>query len=308
MDAAALTALLKQSALAGGLDDVGVCAAGRGADLDRLDGWLARGDHAGMWYMERRRAMRVDPGLFFPGARSALMVVKAYDPGTTDPDTPAPGMGVISRHAVGPDYHLTLRALLEPLKAILRRAGFRYRAFTDAAPVMEKVLAVRAGLGVMGTNTLLTHPRFGSWVYLGGILTDAGLVADEPLPPAAACSSCRRCIDACPGGALREDGTLDGRRCLSYWTAEAEVERFPDELSARLGGRLFGCDRCQEVCPMNRGVSRSALGGTEGGARFFRLDEMAALGEAGFDRRFGGTTLRRLGWPLFKRNVDALRR
>jgi epoxyqueuosine reductase len=297
-----LTQELKSVALAAGFDGVGVCAATSWPEMARLDEWLARGDHGDMWYMEQRRSLRLSPAAFFAPARMAVMVVKAYSPGPSQGPL-SPGEAEVSRHAVGEDYHRLMRRLLRPIKERLGRGGFRYRAFTDAAPVMEKVLAVRAGLGVMGRNTLLYHPVHGSWVFIGGVMTDAPLTPDQPLSPHDPCGTCRRCIDSCPGGALRADGSLDARRCLSYWTTESRAPAFPAAIEAALGQRVFGCDRCQEVCPMNASRAGGALAG---GTRRYALEALSRLGEDGFRARFGGTTMARLGWPLFARNVAAI--
>lgn len=304
MDQEQLTASLKAVAREAGFDDAGVCEARPWPEMRRLDEWLARGDDADMWYMGKRRDLRVDPTAFFPLARRAFMVVKAYGPWPPDPPT-VEGSATISRHAVGEDYHVSMRRMLQPLKRSLGEAGYRFRAFTDAAPVMEKVLAARSGLGVVGRNTLLTHPRFGSWVFIGGILTDAPLVCDRPAADEpASCLNCRLCLDACPGGALCQDGSLDSRKCLSYWTTEAAQETLPAAVADILGGRVFGCDRCQEVCPMNHGLPGPLVEAPP--IRTISIAELQGLNEESFLARFGETTMRRLGWARFARNLAAI--
>lgn len=303
MEERELTARLKEVARAVGFDDSGVCEARPWPEMLHLDEWLKRGYDAGMWYMKQRRALRVDPTAFFPLASRAFMVVKAYDP-PSQQSAVDEGSVVISRHAAGEDYHVSMRRMLQPLKRVLEEAGFRYRAFTDVAPVMEKVLAARAGLGVLGRNTLLTHPRFGSWVYLGGIVTNAPLHCDSPAVRADGCEECRRCLDACPGGALGEDGGLDSRRCLSYWTTEATDEELPSAVASVLGQRVFGCDRCQEVCPMNAGLGEDRA--VSSPRTVFPLEQLKSMDEAGFLECFGQSTIRRLGWARFARNIRAI--
>ena len=213
--------------------------------------------------------MRADPRRFWPEARTIISVAVAYPRVTEDPP---PGLyGLVARSLRGPDYHRVVKerlsALAERLRRVLSRP-FRWQAWVDSVPAVERFLAWRAGLGFFGKNCCLISPSLGSWFWLGELVLD---VEPEDLsvpPPAFAsevseCGSCGRCLAACPTGALVSPYVLDPSRCLSYLTQAKGP--LPKEYRALLGRRLFGCDTCQEVCPYNRGVSepgdRSAFPG-----------------------------------------------
>ena len=298
---------LKGLALSAGFDDFGVCGAAAYPEMERLSEWLRRGCHGKMEFLDRHVEVRTDPALMLSGARAALMVVKGYSITTRRVEDPKPGSGVIGRYAWGRDYHKVFRNGLKSLVALLEEHGYGARPHVDTAPVMEKLLAARAGLGVIGQNSLLNHPRFGSWVLIGGVLTDAPLPAPEGRPGyPAGCTRCGSCVAACPTGALKGGGLLDARRCISYWTIEHRGDLDP-AVAARLGGRVYGCDICQEVCPMNKGAEAASADAFAPfhGMSGRPLDELASLGEAGFTRAFAGTAVHRIGWQRFERNVRA---
>jgi epoxyqueuosine reductase len=217
----------------------------------RLRAWLDRGSHGGLAYLVDTAADRADPtrpGVLRAGARGVVLLGLPYarEPAPTDP-----ARRPVARYLRGRNYHSVARGVLRRLASRLHRAipGIALRPFCDARPVMEKALAVRAGLGWQGRNTLVLHPRLGSTFVL------CGLLADRPLPArtliADGCGSCRRCIDACPTGALSLPGVLDAGRCLSRWTT-AGLEPPP---SLPRGPYARGCDVCQDVCPFNEGPS-----------------------------------------------------
>jgi len=301
---------LKGLALSAGFDDFGVCGAAAYPEMGRLSEWLRRGCHGKMEFLARHVEVRTDPTVMFPGARAALMAVMAYSTTNMGTEAPKPGSGVISRYARGRDYHKVLRRGLKSLVALLEEHGYGARLHVDTAPVMEKLLAARAGLGVIGQNSLLNHPRFGSWVLIGGVLTDAPLPVREGRPGyPVGCTRCGSCVAACPTGALKGGGLLDARRCISYWTIEHRGDVDP-AVAARMGGRVYGCDICQEVCPMNKGAQPASADAFAPchGMSGRPLKELAALGETGFERAFGGTAIRRIGWDRFQRLVLAANR
>ena len=199
-----------------------------------------------MGYLERRVEERLDPARVLPEARSVLCVALNYYQG----EAPDPSWRPVARYAWGRDYHDVIGPRLERLAAHLAEAaGARSRGYVDTGPVLERDLAARAGLGWIGKNTMLLHPRLGSWFFIGVLLTTAELAHDQPL--ADRCGTCRACLDACPTGAFVAPYVLDARRCVSYLTIEHRGDIAP-EAHAGMAGWQFGCDICQDVCPWNR--------------------------------------------------------
>lgn len=301
-----LTQRLKQAARAEGFDPVGAAPVADLPGLAELDRWLADGFAGTMAYFERRLPLYRDPGLLLSGARSALMLALGYR--TVEPEPVAPGYGRVARYAWSADYHELIRARL---RRLARRhdqwaPGGRARAFVDTAPVLERALAHRAGLGWFGKNTMLIHPRWGSWFFLAGLLTTEPLAYDAPGPPSR-CGACRRCLDACPTGALVEPYRLDARKCISYLTIERRgvFDRFE---RAAIGDCLFGCDRCQEVCPWNQRTDRSAEPAFHPSADMnpAPLEPLLAMDDETFRGRFRHTALARAGREGLCRNAAAV--
>ncbi len=287
-----------------GIERLGVADPAQRPDGALYDDWLARGDHAGMAYLARRRAERLDPHGFFPGVRSILCVATNYyrgrdcEAGSTRPHLR------IARYAWGHDYHQGLRGKLEQLLAGIaaRVPGVRGRVAVDTSPVLERHWAARAGVGWIGRSGALVVPGLGSWVFLGEIFLDV------PLPTGAAlasrCGSCRRCVEACPGGALAPDRPLDARRCIAYWTIEHRGA-FPRSGLPPLAPWLFGCDICQEVCPWNRAAPQTQEPAADEilCARGWAPEDWERLGAEGFAQRFGETALARAGYGGILRNL-----
>jgi epoxyqueuosine reductase len=269
------------------------------------------------WMGGERPAIASDPRIHQPEARSVIMVAAPYTSGDRAAWDPAPDRlraalgdvlqgepaepaGLIARYALGTDYHSALRTRLTALADDLRAAGLPTgtTAFVDDRPLAERAFAARAGLGWIGKNTnLLTHQPAGSWVFLGALLSDAELEVDEPIR--SSCGSCRRCLDGCPTGALVAPQTIDARRCISYLTIEHPGEL--DSWSAgALGSWIFGCDICQEVCPVNADAD-------DGGPLRVPLlplgELLLGLGTRAFGRRFAGTAVTRAGRHRLLRNV-----
>lgn len=208
-----------------------------------LQTWLRDGRHATMAWMERQQEKRLDPALVLPAARSIAILAYPYPP--FDSRT-APGR--IARYAHGHDYHKLLEHKLADLDETLQCYGGMQKYYTDSGPVNERDYATLSGIGWIGRHRQIIHPKRGSFIFLASILTTLELPADEPFTPR--CGSCRRCLDACPGGAL--DGhSVDARRCISYWTIEHKGS-IPEEWRTLIGDRLYGCDACLEACPWNR--------------------------------------------------------
>jgi epoxyqueuosine reductase len=272
-------------------------------DGERLDQWLASGYAGVMRYLHRQARRRKDPRLIVPKARAVVVVLDNYYNGDVDPG-PAPR---VARYARGEDYHRVTRARLERLADFLRSSGAAVaQTFADSGPVPERALALRAGLGWIGKNTMLIRPGAGSFFFIGTVFTDLLLDQDSPITTDH-CGSCTRCLDACPTDALVEPRLLDATRCISYLTIEQKGP-IPDPIAERLDGWVFGCDICNQVCPWNQRFaeassaeefrSRDALAGT-GPELFERMDEEE------FARRFGDTPLERAGLQGMRRNFRA---
>ncbi len=227
----------------------GVCDAEPIERAPELREWLRAGKHGQMGWMAERAEERCDPRRVLPGAKGAIMVgdlVKTRDEPAAEAQ---PGRGRVARYAQGLDYHKVIKKRLHTLCDGLREEypGEEFRAFVDTAPVMERDLAARAGLGWIGKHTLLIHPRLGSHLLLGGALTT--LEFERPAPETDHCGGCTRCIDACPTDAITPY-SVDARRCISYLTIEHDGA-IDEELAEKSGDWVVGCDVCQDVCPHN---------------------------------------------------------
>lgn len=216
-----------------------------------FENWLARGHHGAMSYLdtERSRLRRADPRQILPECQSILVLATPYPA----PSGRAHGEGEVAAYARGADYHDILLARMKELVQFIEEqvgAPVKNRWYTDTGPILERDLAQRAGLGWIGKNTCLIHPKQGSYFLLSEILLDLAL---EPDPPFVSdhCGTCTRCIDACPTDCILPDRTIDATRCISYLTIELKDD-IPVELRDKIGGWTFGCDICQAVCPWNR--------------------------------------------------------
>ena len=254
------TQRIKRIAADLGFDRVGIAPADPPPHADFLDTWLERGYAGQMRYLHRYRELRLEPQRLLPDARNVICVAMNYhqpDPAESAGDSDEPH-GRFARYAWGSDYHVLIRQRLDALVERLRESideAFDVRPFVDTAPVLERPLAAAAGLGWIGKNTMLIVPRMGSFVFLGGVVTTLALERDEPVPDR--CGRCRRCIDACPTGALSRPYVMDASRCLSYLTIELR-DAIPAEFRHALGDCIFGCDACQRACPHNRRAPEAA--------------------------------------------------
>jgi epoxyqueuosine reductase len=233
-----------------GLDVVGAASAAAYEDTERhIRERRELGLFADMRFTMARPEESCHPETLLEGARTVVSAALCY---YAEAGEPQPGYGRLPRYTWRDAY----AELREKLDALGRRLGGAYRVFVDANQHVDREAAARAGVGFYGKNTMLITRRFGSWVVLGTLVTDAEL---EPTPPLGLdCGSCTLCIDACPTDALDEPGVLDATRCLSYWTQSAAP--FPEEYREELGDQVYGCDICQDVCPWNRGIERRRAG------------------------------------------------
>ncbi len=244
------TTLVKQLATTFGFDYCGIARAQRlDEDARRLEAWLQQGMHGGMQYMENYFDLRIDPTQLVPGAKSVITLLKNYYP---EPVT-AVADYKISKYAYGKDYHTVIKGQLKAMMAELQdKIGqFSGRGFVDSAPVLERSWATRSGLGWIGKNGNLITKQSGSFFFIATLITDLELQDDDPFAKDF-CGSCRRCIDACPTEAILPDKTVNGSRCISYFTIELKDEIIPGEMQGKFQNWMFGCDICQDVCPWNR--------------------------------------------------------
>ncbi|GAN76777.1 tRNA epoxyqueuosine(34) reductase QueG [Acidisphaera rubrifaciens] len=298
-------AAIRARAHALGFQAVGFCAAALGAEASaRLADFLAAGWHGGMGWMERRAAQRADPRALWPQARSVIALGLSYAP-AEDPLAvlARPDRGNISVYARNRDYHEVFKGRLKTLaQFVVARYGPEVKVFVDTAPVMEKPLAARAGLGWQGKHTNLVSRRHGSWLFLGEIYTTLDLPEDAP--HADRCGSCTRCLRACPTDAFPAPYRLDARRCISYLTIEHHGP-IPEALRPAIGNRIYGCDDCLAACPWNRfaQAGREAKLQARPDLTAPALSELAALDDTGFRARFAGTAIKRIGRDRFARNV-----
>jgi epoxyqueuosine reductase len=254
---------LRVWALEAGFDRAGVASLEPAEHGGAFLRWLERGDQAGMEWLGRRVEARLEPEKAWPGARSALCVALQYHPLVGEDDPHGDLWPRVARYARGQDYHDVMGGRLRALAARISEAfpGTITRPYIDTGPVLERDLAARAGLGVIGKNTNLLHPRAGSWFLLGELFLSLDLRPEAPdVPLADLCGSCTLCLQACPTGALAEPYRLDSNLCISYWTIE---HRGPLPPAARelVGDWVFGCDVCQAVCPWNHPSSLAAAAG-----------------------------------------------
>ncbi len=319
---ASLTERVKARARALGFDLVGIAAAGPAPHAETLSAWLTYGYHGEMAYMARNAELRQDPRRLVPEARSLIVLGTRYAVPRLPPAVANdPSRGRIAAYAWGPDYHDQIRPRLFELDAFLRQQTGRIahaRCYVDTGPVLERDWAMLAGLGFIGRNTCLIHPRLGSWLFLAVMLVPEELDPDPSPEPlllptgqpawrlgdgrAGTCGRCIRCLKACPTQAFVDTYRLDARRCISYLTIELRGP-IPRELRPLMQNWVFGCDICQSVCPWSgpRTLSDPSAADLERWAP--PLLELLTLDEAGFRQRFRGTAILRARRRGLLRNV-----
>ena len=291
-----------------GFEQTGIADCNLADAEQRLKDWLKLGYHGDMDFMAAHGTRRTRPAELVAGTRCVISVRMNYMP---DEVKPAQSVlddsesAYVARYAMGRDYHKVLRNRLEKLARRIREAvgDFGYRVFVDSAPVLEKPLAEKAGLGWIGKHTNLINQHAGSWFFLGEIYTDLPLPADAPSAESH-CGSCSACIDICPTNAIVEPYRLDARRCISYLTIELHGA-IPVEFRSLMGNRIYGCDDCQLVCPWNRFsipsresdfLARHALDAPD-------LVELFLWDEQTFLNRTEGSAIRRIGHRRWLRSI-----
>jgi len=298
-------AAIRAKALEVGFDAVGFAPAELGGAVsDNLRDFIASGYHGEMAWMQEKADRRAGPTALWPEAKSVIALGMNYAP-AEDPLalTGRPDRGVISVYARNRDYHDLVKKRLKALgRWIVESWGCEIKIFVDTAPVMEKPLAARAGIGWQGKHTNLVSRRHGSWLFLGEIYTT--LEIDPDAAEQDHCGSCRDCLDSCPTNAFPAPRQIDARRCISYLTIEHKGP-IPAELRPLMGNRIYGCDDCLAVCPWNKFAKATAEPAFLPRAELTapRLADLAQLDDASFRQLFAGSPIKRIGRNRFVRNV-----
>ena len=274
-------------------------------EAPKLDQWLKEGKQGQMHYMENHFDMRLDPRLLVPGAKSVVSLIYNYFPFQQQRlDT-----FKISKYAYGHDYHFVLK---EKLKLFLEQIQIQIgavdgRVFVDSAPVMDKAWAKKSGLGWIGKNSNLIHPKKGSFFFIAELIIDLELTPDGPIRDY--CGTCTKCIDACPTDAIVKPYVVDGSKCISYLTIELKDELIPKEFSKKMNDWVFGCDICQDVCPWNRFSTPHSEPLFQANEKLLSLnkDDWKDLTEEVFSELFKKSAVKRTKKSGLMRNIEFLR-
>lgn len=290
-----------------GFQQLGVSDIKLDAAEQHLLDWLAKGYHGEMDYMQRHGTRRSRPAELQDGTLSIISVRMDYlpqDMHAAEAVLDDPHKAYVSRYALGRDYHKLMRGRLQTLYERIAEAigSFGYRVFVDSAPVLEKAIAEKAGLGWIGKHSNIINKERGSWFFLGEIYTDLPLSPDRAAENH--CGSCSACIDICPTDAIVAPYQVDARRCISYLTIELRGS-IPEEFRPLLGNRIYGCDDCQLVCPWNRFAHLSEEADFQPRHRLDEADliELFQWTEEQFLERLQGSAIRRIGYACWLRNI-----
>ena len=306
-DLHALSQAIKKLAEEQGFQQCGISDTDVSPESEAYHRWLENGYQGEMSYLENNIDKRLDPALLVSGTRRIICVRMNCLP----PDIQtlkilkSPEKAYISRYTMGRDYHKLMRKRLTRLgKAIEALIGeYGYRAFVDSAPVLERPLARKAGIGWQGKHSLILNREAGSWFLLGELFVDLPLPVDQPYTEEH-CGKCQACIDVCPTQAIVEPYVVDARRCISYLTIEYNGS-IPEELRPLMGNRIFGCDDCQLICPWNRFAQPTRENDFQPrhGLNDIELLELLSWDEASFLKRTEGSAIRRSGYQGWQRNI-----
>jgi epoxyqueuosine reductase len=298
--------LIRQKAFELGFSDCGFTSAEELlADIPMLKQWLDEGMHADMHYMANHFEKRTNPSKLVDGAKSVIVLLTNYFPKEKPENADSP---IIARYAYGQDYHHVIKEKLKQLFNYIKDELYpplEGRFFVDSAPVLERSLAVKAGLGWIGKNTNLIHKRLGSYVFVSELIVNIELPLGEPIKEA--CGGCTRCIDACPTNALIAPHKLDARKCISYLTIENK-ETIPEEFKGKMENRVFGCDICQEACPWTWKSRPHSINEFYPNPKILTLlpDEWKNLSKEEFSEIFRKSAVKRTKFEGLRRNIDFL--
>lgn len=275
-------------------------------EAPRLEKWLKEGMQGSMSYMENHFDKRLDPRLLVPGAKTVISLLLNYYPDNTEQNSDYK----ISKYAYGNDYHDVIKDKLRELFHFITEeiGSIEGRVFVDSAPVMDKAWAKKSGLGWIGKNANLIHPRHGSFFFIAELIIDLELEPDGPMKDY--CGTCTRCIDACPTDAIVQPYVVDGSKCISYLTIELKDQLIPQEFSGKMENWMFGCDICQDVCPWNRFSKPHLEPLFNPHEDLLRLtnNDWQELSEEVFSNLFRNSAVKRTKYKGLKRNIKFLTR
>ncbi len=305
MNKSELTALIKEEAYRLGFAHCGISKADYlEEDAPHLEQWLKKGMHGTMGYMERNFDKRLDPRKLVHGAKSVISLLYNYYPAEKQNS----GIPKISKYAYGRDYHFVIKEKLFLLFNFIRdKAGnVSGRVFTDSAPVLDRAWAKKSGLGWIGKNANLIHPKAGSFFFIAELILDLELDTDAPVKDY--CGSCTRCMDACPTDAIVQPHVVDGSKCISYFTIELR-DSIPQSFKNKFENWMFGCDICQDVCPWNRFAKPIDTDELKPIKEIMTMtsDDWEEITEEVFKNIFKESPLSRAGFEGMKRNLQFIK-
>ena len=300
-----IESFIKQKGLEIGFDHVSIAEAKSYKEHEALQGWLNQGFHASMHYMERSADKRQDPKKVMPEAESVIVCALNYNtdyPYSTECRDSTKGW--IARYAWGEDYHEVIGEMLLRLQEASSQKvpGSNCKSYIDTGPTMDRVFAKHSGVGWVGKNSCMIHPKLGSWIFLGTLLTNLKLKSDSLVNDH--CGKCMACIDACPTQAITEPHVIDARRCISYLTIEHRGEIEP-ELTEKMGNHILGCDICQDVCPWNRKAPKTNNHAFQPRGGFFNpdLEHFEIVVQNEYPQKFKHSPLKRAKKDGLLRNI-----
>jgi epoxyqueuosine reductase len=295
--------LIKEKALELGFDLFGIAQSRSLKERENiLIKWCSDGMNAGMNYLSKDIEKRINPEFLVPGAKSLIVTGLSY---YTEKKQKEPGVPIISRYAYGESYHSVIKRKLEKLFSFIKTLNpeTQGRAFVDSAPLLEKAWAVEAGLGWQGRHSIVINKETGSFFFIGTLIVNIELDYDKPVTEEY-CGNCRLCIDLCPTAAINETHTIDARKCIANLTIENRGP-IPEDIIPKTGGRVYGCDRCQEVCPWNKNAkphkTQEFILPEE--IEIMTREDWIKLSRDDFKRLFRGSAIERRKYDPFMRNV-----
>ena len=279
-------------------------------EFRNFEEWLSENRNADMHYLNRYKDLRNDPANILPSAKT--MIVTATNYYIPYRHTGRESYGKISRYSWGNDYHKVIKKMLKKTVNLIKETvpDSESRSFVDSGPVLEKQWAVRSGMGWQGKNGLIIHPDFGTWIFLGVILTSIDIKPDKPFTKDL-CKDCTKCLEACPTKAIIAPKVIDARKCIAYHTIETKPEyQIPDEISENLNSWLFGCDICQDVCPWNKKAKETNIKEfyPDKNSIEWNLDDIINMNEEDFSGAFSKNPVKRAGLKGLKRNALAIKK